>query len=271
MATPIIQADGSVSGAGTPGISRSDLDIGETISLSDTEAANSGASYAWSFKGAPTGSGATINNAATPTPDFAPDVAGTYNVRAIVNGVEDAVLPVAVRLVKSNARVPDFKERLQFNEGGNTKGWHPALEEALKNHDKLVTPLWNRVVAIDEKYGDTGSSTPRVVGQVEFDPTSFGDPADYTIKFRGVAKNGAGGLTTHCQLYNVSDAEAVATLDFTSLVVVLQEATLTVGAAVGNIKTSSKIYEARIWVDAPGSPSDFIELGSCELEVLTSI
>jgi len=136
--TPIIQSTGSVSGAGTPGQGRKDLDIGETVTLSDTEAANSGASYVWTFLDIPIGSSSVLIGPTTATPTFIPDVTGSYNVQAVVNGLYTSEEVLAVPLPITGARIPSFEERLEYDGGGNTKGWHEAMTEFMRQADSLL-------------------------------------------------------------------------------------------------------------------------------------
>lgn len=132
-ATPIIQSEGSSSGFGTAGEDRSDGVLSETVDLSDTEAANSGASYVWNFEDKPPGSTATLNNPSTATPDFTPDLVGTYAVRAVVDGSFEATYHFSVRTTKAGIRIASFLENAagrNFNESSNVKGWFPSYYEA---------------------------------------------------------------------------------------------------------------------------------------------
>lgn len=116
------------------------------------------------------------------------------------------------------------------------------------------------------------SATPLVVRQFEFDPLLYDlEGSSRTLLFRAVAGNGVSPLTTHVQLFSVSDAEIIVTLDFVDTTSPIKdEVTLTEGAGAGEIDLVAKIYEVRIFVDAPGGPSDTIELGSAEIRVLTT-
>ncbi len=115
-------------------------------------------------------------------------------------------------------------------------------------------------------------ATPKVVCQFPF------NPQDYTLtnttrslKFRAVATNGDTGITTHCQLYNVTDSESIAILNFTAATPTVAETTLTIGASAGQVDDALKTYEVRIWVDSPDGTDDSIELGSAELAVINTI
>jgi hypothetical protein len=116
------------------------------------------------------------------------------------------------------------------------------------------------------------SATPLVVKQFAFDPVLYDlEGSTRTLIFRAIAGNGVNPLTTHVQLFSVTDAEIIATLDFVDTTTpVKDEAILTEGAGAGEIDLAEKIYEVRIFVDAPGGPSDTIELGSAEIRVLTT-
>jgi hypothetical protein len=131
--TPIIRSSGSVSGVVT-GEGRNDLDIAETVTLSDSVVGNTGASYAWVLIDKPPGSVAVLNNPNTATPNFVPDVTGSYRFRCTADGVpsHSAVdtqrgIVLSVPLPNSGARMPSRRERLDYNAAGNTSGWHPDL------------------------------------------------------------------------------------------------------------------------------------------------
>ncbi len=109
--------------------------------------------------------------------------------------------------------------------------------------------------------------TPLIVGAFAFTPTIY-LPDLTSLVFRAVAANGDVGLTNSVILFNVTDSETVATLDFTSTSIAKDEVTLTLGSGVGEIDTPEHIYEVRIILGAPPAPSDTIELYSTELRVL---
>ena len=138
MATPIILSTGSLSGAGTAGQGRKDLQNGETVTLSDTEAANAGASYLWEFEDIPIGSSTVLNNPATATPDFSPDTEGSYRVRCTVNGIDFSIEVLAVPLTNTNARIPSFEEETQYDAAGNMVGWHEAMDQFMRAVDGSV-------------------------------------------------------------------------------------------------------------------------------------
>lgn len=127
MATnPIIRSTGSVSGVVT-GTGREDLDIAETVTLTDANAGNTGASYQWALKDRPPGSSAVLLNPTTSSPSFVPDVTGSYWVTCTVNGAFFSEQILGVPLANSAVRMPAFQERKQYSGGGNIQGWHPTL------------------------------------------------------------------------------------------------------------------------------------------------
>jgi len=111
-----------------------------------------------------------------------------------------------------------------------------------------------------------GSATPLGVGQFELNPNDYDVDAVFT--FRSVGAVGTTPLTGHTRLFNLTDAETVSTLNFTTATPTLDQEVLTVGTASGTLKTSSKIYEVRIYVDSPVGVDDTIELGSAEIRVI---
>lgn len=133
--TPIIQSTGSVSGAGTPGEGRNDLVVGETVTISDSVVANTGATYYWNIADAPIGSAAVFAAPTSATPTFVADVTGSYRITCLVNNAFTATLIVAVPLPATGARIPSFEEMTQYNGGGNAKGWHEALTVFMRNTD----------------------------------------------------------------------------------------------------------------------------------------
>ena len=110
------------------------------------------------------------------------------------------------------------------------------------------------------------SETPLSVGQFELNTDDYPSVSGFTL--RAIAANGTSPLTSHVQLYNITDSEVVATLDFVNtLNVQLQQENLIKGTTSGTLRAESKIYEARIYVDSPSTENDTIEFGSAEIRV----
>ena len=109
------------------------------------------------------------------------------------------------------------------------------------------------------------SETPLVVGAFAFTPVTH-DPVT-TMVFRAVAANSDIGLTNKVRLINVTDGEIVAELSFTSTSIAKDEATLTRGAAIGEIDDPEHIYEVQILLGAAPVATETIELYSAELRV----
>lgn len=270
MAIPKIRADGSIAGAG-PAIDkdRGDFIVGEVVTFVDTEAANVLATHLWQIQEAPSGSVAALSTPSAVSSTLTLDAVGTWIVSDTV-GLDLKDIRVAVRHPKTNIRTPAFGEKGEWDEGSLTEGWHPAREEFDRNIEALIQPYGKNRIAVNESHN---SATPLIVGQFEFNPNEINTSASkMEVRFRALAINGAPAFTTHCRLYNLTDSEIVATLDFTDdTLVVTKEALLTVGASPGNIKQAKKTYEVFIWVDAPVLLGDSIELGSVELEVKTKV
>jgi hypothetical protein len=117
------------------------------------------------------------------------------------------------------------------------------------------------------------SDTPLVVKQFSFNPADYVmEGATLSLNFRATAANGVTPLTTNVQLYNLTDAEGITTLQFVDTTTPgFDDALLTIGAGANEVDNSPKIYEVRVWVTAPGGPTDTIELGSVELRVTNTI
>jgi len=131
-------------------------------------------------------------------------------------------------------------------------------------------------VVITLRGGDAEShnnATPKVVSQFSFDPREYVlANATLAIWLRATAANGTTPLTSHVQLYNLTDAEYVgAGLDFTTDSLTTLEEELTIGSGAGEIEEADKFYEIRIWVDSPVNPEDAIELGSAELRMVNTV
>lgn len=130
--------------------------------------------------------------------------------------------------------------------------------------NKIVFPVW---VGGRESHN---SDTPMVVGGIAFDPNDYAlAQCSQSVFLRVVAANGTVGITTHVQLYNITDAEVVSGSDqtWTTTSMDKKDAALTIGAAAGNLKNSEKLYELRIFLDvAPGDPVlETVELYSAHL------
>ena len=137
----IIQSDQpGGAGLGTPGEGRKDLTlVGGVVNLSDTEGANSGASYVHSLLEKPEGSSTTIINPTTSTPSFTPDVTGSYKIQTVVDGTYTTIIILAVSLPVTISRIPAFGELAgEYNEAGQTKGWHPDLTDFMRNVDAAL-------------------------------------------------------------------------------------------------------------------------------------
>lgn len=158
MATPIILSTGSLSGAGTAGQGRNNLQIGEVVTLSDTEVANAGGSYVWVLVDRPIGSSAALTNEFTATPTFSPDVTGSYRIQCTVDGTDVSVEVLAVPLPNTSGRIPSFEEETQYDEAGNMKGWHEAMTAFMR--------------AVDTGLGSAGSSSSTKNG-IQLQESSF--------------------------------------------------------------------------------------------------
>lgn len=116
------------------------------------------------------------------------------------------------------------------------------------------------------------SVTPLVCGGISFDPTDFDKPGyAKSLKFSAIAANGDVGMTTNVQLYNVTDGDLIATLDFTSTTPAKDEVVLVQGSSAGQVDALDKIYEVRISLSAPsGGPTETIELYGAEITVTST-
>ena len=120
--------------AGSPSVSREDLDLGVSVALSNFD--NTGViSWAWLLVSRPPGSAAVLTSLVNPTTSFTPDVRGSYLIRLTVSdGVTsdtDARI-AAVETLYLGMRIPAISERDEFNA---TSGWAGALHTAFTTID----------------------------------------------------------------------------------------------------------------------------------------
>jgi len=116
------------------------------------------------------------------------------------------------------------------------------------------------------------SATPLIISRRQINPLNYALTGTVvSAVFRAAAANGNTGLTTHVRLYNVTDSEIVATLNFTSTTLTVQSVALTIGSGSGNLKQADKSYETRTYVDSPTGSSDTIELGSVEVRIINTV
>ena len=232
------------------------------------------------FEDVPIGSAlAALTDPASDAPSFVPDVTGSYRVRMLVDGVDSAVEVYAVPLPATGARIPSFQERLESDEGGNSKGWHEALSVFMRaadpraggSGDVIYTPIW----AGDRR--SHGSTTPLAVSAFELNPDDYNIAgATLSFEFRAVVANGNTPLTTTVRLLNRTDNQVVTSSVLQLVDSTVQNAlsaTLTVGAGAGDIRAGlSKIYECQVLLNtAPGDPADTIELYSAEVRAIQTI
>jgi hypothetical protein len=155
VATPIIRSVGSSSGTVT-GIGRKNLVIGETVTLSDTVPANVGAPHLWAIVDRPISSSAALTTPSAATATFSPDVTGSYYLKCTVNGTDIAYVIIAVPLARTGSRIPAFSEKMEYNGASNTKGWHEAMTDFMRQVDATFMTVGGQI-------GGT-ASVPTVLG-----------------------------------------------------------------------------------------------------------
>jgi hypothetical protein len=116
---PIIKATGTVSGAGTAGVDKTDVEAGETLTFEDTNASNADLAYEWELVYRPYGSAAVLEDADTDSPSLDVDVVGTYKVQATVTSLRQvgdgdvATLVCSAPLPQTGIVIPDFTRPAQ--------------------------------------------------------------------------------------------------------------------------------------------------------------
>jgi len=112
---------------------------------------------------------------------------------------------------------------------------------------------------ITDAQSTDATSGVSALGQFGLAGASFS--SSVALTFESVMSVSDGALTGTLILYNLTDAEVVATQTTSSTTPVAQTTTLTVGAAAGNIKLPAKIYEVRLSVSG-ALVTDMVQLGS---------
>jgi hypothetical protein len=118
------------------------------------------------------------------------------------------------------------------------------------------------------------STVPRVVGSFAFNPSDHTvNSALPALSFRALAANGVVGLTNSVRLYNLTDADTIATLNFTTTSIVKASTALTIGVGAGLIPNSEKVYEIQIFLGADplGDVNKTIELYSAHLVAINTL
>lgn len=163
-ATPIILKTGGTSGPSSPGFGSNDLVAGEVITLSDTEPANSSASYVWEIEEWPLDAAMpTLLNPTTPTPSFTVDanasLDGSYRIKCIVDGVFSAIEVYAKPLTFLGTRNIGFQEQEEYDFAGNARGWMEAETRFRRAVDVFVG-----ATSLDQSYdGFAGGGSGRVI------------------------------------------------------------------------------------------------------------
>jgi len=109
-----------------------------------------------------------------------------------------------------------------------------------------------------------GPTALKAVGQFSMNAGNFGSST--TFRFSSTFQVSDAALTGTVTLYNLTDAEVVASFTTSATSPQNQVALLTLGAAAGNLKISPKIYEIRMSVTG-GGPTDLLNVGSAMLVV----
>lgn len=177
MATPIIQSDQpSGAGLGTAAQGRNDLELNKIVNLSDLEPANSGGVYVCAFEDIPIGSVTVLNDPLTATPNFVPDIAGSYRVSMTVNGLDTSVEVFSVPLAQTQARIPSFEEELEYDGSGNAKGWHQSQDQWMRAVDAALGSGASTYERNFETTADQGTNAEedRSSGIASFDGSALG-------------------------------------------------------------------------------------------------
>ena len=170
MPAPIIQKTGSSSGVGGAGEGSNDLVPGETLTIADLEGANGSATYFWELEAVPRGvTPPAITGATTSTPSFVVDVdplkTGSYRLKGTVDGAFSSSEVYGVPLPNSGGRIASQREKLEYDEGGNTDGWHGAEVDFKRAVDAKLGPAKTTVSGLTKlSVAPASAASPIAVG-----------------------------------------------------------------------------------------------------------
>jgi hypothetical protein len=293
----IVASQTTGAGAGTPGVSRSDLWVSQAVQLSVGVGGNT--SYLWELVAKPPGSASTISGSTAATAGFTPDTVGTYRVRLTTNGGGPGnVQTLALRVRYSSSGVlvsrgwvlPGYGERSgEDNAGGNTRGYAPLLEGILSGLESELNAIGSLPAVIDAlKYREIPLCTSEqstleegyvVAGHIYLNlakyPAAIG-ALTRTFRFQAImSASGAVGndlvaWVTRARLYNVTHGYEVTGSVLTaspsgdvSLPKASLSGTLTVGSGSGHIRSDTPaVYavEFLAWGDGVLASPDHVTL-----------
>ena len=118
-------------------------------------------------------------------------------------------------------------------------------------------------VTVAETHAISASEGVSALGTFSFAANIF---SGGTVTFRAVLNVSDSALTGQAVLYNVTDAEVVSTLSTSSVSPVALSDTLTVGAGVGELRSTATVYEVRLSVSGTLS-TEIVTLGSASLRI----
>jgi hypothetical protein len=249
-------------------------------------------SYQWDLLDIPPGSGASLVGENTSTPNFLPDLVGTYRIQLMTNGGGPGNVQILVARVRFNS-VGVLQERGwalpaageqggEANYEGNTRGWAVLLEYIVADIlQELQTPSAGQVLLPMRQHipGFAGTVSTQetagggqVIGCFSFNPSGYA-PASASvqreIRFRAILE-ATSGMTAQLILYNRSAAAAVTGGTLSAADPgpkdVLSSA-LSVGASP-LLPDTTQLYELRLRISSgsPG-PSDFAICKGAALEI----
>jgi len=204
-ANPIIQATGSSSGAGIPGVDKVNLIAGEVVTIVDSEASNSGQSYQWFLDDTPIDTSISLINAGTASPSFvvpadAATGSGTVLLRGVVNGVYLSTIRISLPQPNTGTRIPHFGEETESNANGNTKGWHKSQTEWMRAANARLAYLLSADPSagggLEAPIGSIGQRDNAGVGEL-WQKTGGGDTA-----WALVGGGGGGGVSNLQEAYD---------------------------------------------------------------------
>lgn len=171
--------------------------------------------------------------------------------------------------------VANFARIVVSGRAGNTFPFTPSVSIGAANDpgagsigastEKLITSL-----SLGESTTHS-TATPLVVGQIELNPLDYTlNNTTRSLALHITASVGGGG-SGRVELYNVTDSDSIHIETISSATPVNVSVPLTEGSGAGQIDLSSKIYEIRIWVNAPDLVDDVVVLGSASLKIINTV
>lgn len=261
----------TVSAVDVDGASRDDLVIGTPVTLTSIGAAST---YNWAITYAPEGSAATFSGSATAVSPgtFTPDLEGAYLIRLITDvgtGSEDTQY-VRLRVLTDFAGLSLVAAGERRDASGiipvdiDAVGWAHEQNANLKSLETLLKSRPFRDTLTDTQQC-SGVEVSKAVAQFRLAGDDL-PPGLTTYRLSLVHWVTDAGLTGTWELYDLDNAEVIATGSTSAITPTAATAALTLGNGAGELKDAATLYEVRLAVSGGTALTDVYLLGSVAIE-----